>query len=396
MTDLENKIICLSKEVETEVVQWRHHLHHYPELSFQEIKTTEFIEDKIRSFGKFEIFHPTPTGLVAILHGVTPGKVLAYRADIDALPITESSENSPCSKIPGVMHACGHDGHTAALLGIAAVLSHLKDSIAGEYRLLFQPAEECPPGGASAFLDSGVLDGVDQIFGAHFHPFLPVGTFAAAAGAQYAATYNFDITIRGMGAHAAFPYLGIDSVLVSASLIQTLHNIIPRMLETRQRSVFTVTKIDGGNSYNSMPEYVHFGGTMRTLDENAETTILKYIRGMSEYVCAMYGAECEIRLKKGYPILKNSLNETELVVKTLEDHFGSKNVLTSDAVLGGEDFASYLGCIPGCFFKIGSCKRKPDGTVYPTHQSRHEMDDHALRFAIEAGASILIRAAGDA
>ena len=191
--------------VEPEVIQWRHHLHRHPELSFQEVATTAFIEEKLRSFGGFEILHPTQTGLVAIIRGAYPGKTYAYRADLDALPIQESEENDPMSENPGVMHACGHDGHTTALLGMARILSLVRKNLSGEYRLLFQPGEELPPGGASAFIEAGVLEGVDRIFGIHMHHSMPVGTFAIAEGAQYASTHNFDIYINGRGAHAAFP-----------------------------------------------------------------------------------------------------------------------------------------------------------------------------------------------
>ena len=386
----------LCELAEPEVIQWRHHLHRHPELSFQEFETTAFIEKKLQSFGGFELWRPTPTGVVAILRGSRPGKVLAYRADIDALPIIESTENDPCSERQGVMHACGHDGHTAALLGIAKILSSLKEQLSGEYRLLFQPAEELPPGGAKAFVEAGVLDGVDMIFGMHLHPSLPAGVFAVAPGPQYATAYNFDIWIRGRGAHAAFPHLGADSVLAAAALIMELNTIVSRSLDSGKRSVLTVTKLEGGNSYNSMPEEVRLGGTIRTLDEDAGALLAERVRTVSEHVCASHQTTCQVDIKQGYPILKNDLQAAALVAQTLRENFGEERVLCADAVLGGEDFATYLQKVPGCFFKAGSIKRKPDGTAYPTHQSRHEMNDKALRYAMEAGLAVLFRAAGQA
>lgn len=389
-----NTFTHLSKEAEPEVIQWRHHLHRHPELGFQEFETTAFIEEKLRSFGGFEILRPTPTGVVAILKGALPGKVCAYRADIDALPITECEENDPRSEVPGVMHACGHDGHAAALLGIAKILSALQDELPGEYRLLFQPAEEIPPGGARGFVDAGVLDGVDMVFGLHLSYAQPVGVFTIGSGPQYAATYNFDVTIHGKGGHAAFPHTGTDSVLAAAVLVTELNTLVSRVLDSTHRSVITVTRIEGGSSYNSMPEEVRLSGTIRSLDQASGELLTSRLRTVSEHICASHGASCQVSIEQGYPVLINDPPLVSFVSQALKERFGEDRVLSAGAVLGGEDFAVYQQKVPGCFYRTGSAKPKPDGTVSPTHQSRHETNDMALRYAVEAGLEILFQAAG--
>ena len=375
-------VTALCRAAAEEATAWRRHLHEHPELGFEEFETTAFIEEKLRSFGGFRIERPCPTGLVAVLAGSKPGKAIALRADIDALPIQEDPRNDPCSQVPGVMHACGHDGHAAALLGAAKVLSSLPADTHGELRFFFQPAEEKQPGGAKGIVEAGWMEGVDLIYGMHFQSQEEVGTLWLKKGPLLASTYTFDIQLRGKGTHAAFPHLGTDTILAASQLVVALNQITSRSIDPTARALLTVAAFEGGNSYNSLPELVTLRGTIRILDRQCEAPLLQRVRQVVGGIEALYGVSCSCEITKGYGVLENDPQSVEHAKRILAEHFGQGAIFEPPAALGGEDFSAYLEHAPGCYYRVGARKRKPDGSYYPSHQSRHEINDDALFYAI--------------
>lgn len=376
--------------VAQEAVSWRRHFHEHPELSFQEFETTRFLEEHLNAMGAYEIVKVAPTGLMAVLKTGRPGKTLAFRADIDALPIQEDFRNSPCSQVPGVMHACGHDGHAAALLGAAKVLAQYQDDLSGEIRLIFQPAEEQQPGGAKDFVEAGLLNGVDCIYGMHLQSQEDVGSIWVKKGAMLAATYTFDLTVTGKGTHAAFPHLGTDTVLAAAQLTCALQQVISRRINPIHRALLTVSSIHGGNAYNSIPAEVKMQGTIRILDNACEQALIDGLKETIHGIEALYQVTCSLTLNKGYGTVENSAVCVERATEILARHFGAENIHEPLPVMGGEDFAAYLSAAPGCYYRIGAIKRKPDGSFYPSHQSRHEINDDALYPAILATAVLAL------
>lgn len=385
-----DSITALCREAAGKACLWRRQLHEYPELGFQEFKTTSFIAERLHSFGGIDVHFPTSTGVVGVLRGGKPGKTIAFRADIDALPIHENPDHDPCSKVEGVMHACGHDAHTATLLGTAMVLSQLQNQLAGTVLFLFQPAEECPPGGAAAFVQAGALKGVDMVLGMHYHVPEDPGIFLVKPGPLFASTYSLHIRITGRGAHAAFPQTGVDSILLAANLVVALNTVIPRYIENSKRAVLTITGIRSSCSHNSMPETVELMGTIRILDRACERFLLTKVREISEGLCGVYQARCEVELQKGYDMVESTPAVASAVRSILITHFGEDHVKEPVPLMGGEDFSAYLNEAPGCYFRAGSCRRKPDGSVSPPHSSDYEFNDAALPTAVEAQVRILL------
>lgn len=383
-------ITALCQAIAPQAAQWRHHIHQHPELGFQEFETTRFIEEHIAALGNLEIQRPLSTGLVAVLKGGRPGPTLAFRADIDALPITERPEHEYCSQNEGVMHACGHDGHTATLLGAAAVLSQLQSEIAGEVRFIFQPAEEAPPGGAAQLVQSGVLEGVDYIFALHGHVPADPGNFFVKSGPLFAGSYNFDVELTGKEGHAAFPFNGVDSILTASQIITALHTIIPRSVDNSMRAVLTVTQIHAGNTHNVIPEKVTFGGTIRMLDSRCEETILNRVRNVCQHTAAMNGAECSVVFDKGYGVVENDPKAAEAVRKVLTTRFGADHVVEPVPLMGGEDFSAYLGVVPGCYYRVGIRTVQEDGSVAQPHTARYIFNDDALPYTIESVVRVLL------
>lgn len=388
-----DSITALCQEAAEKAVLWRRQLHERPELGFQEFQTAAFIERRLLSFGGIEVRRPTPTGVAGTLRGEKPGKTVAFRADIDALPIRENPAHDPCSQTEGVMHACGHDAHTATLLGAASVLSRLRERLPGTVLFLFQPAEECPPGGAAAFVQAGVMEGVDLVLGMHYHVPEDPGMFLVKPGPLFASTYTLHIRITGKGAHAAFPQTGVDSILLAANLVVALNAVIPRYIENSKRAVLTVTGINSPSSHNSMPETVELTGTIRVLDRACEELLLAKVREISEGLCGLYHAHCQVDIQKGYDMVESTPAAAAAVRDILADRFGADHVIEPVPLMGGEDFSAYLHKVPGCYFRAGARRRKPDGSVSPPHSGDYEFNDAALPTAIEAQVRILLEIA---
>ncbi len=360
-----------------EVVSWRRHMHEYPELSFQETETAAFIAEKLRSFGLDVQTNVGGNGVIGVLKGAEHGKTIALRADFDALPIQDEKDVPYKSKRPGVMHACGHDGHTSALLGTARILSKYRDQLKGTVVFLFQHAEELPPGGAKSMVEAGVLDGVDVIFGAHLASDLPVGTVALGDGFQMAAVDKFELTIEGRGGHGAKPHEAIDSVVIGSEVVHALQKIVSRRIDPLQSAVVTIGVFHAGSAFNVIADTARIEGTVRTFDEGVRKQVEDEIRTIINGITSAYRARYHINYLNGYPALFNSKDETELARRLLGEVFSEKDVLPLTPSMGAEDFAYYLREKPGTFFKVGA-RNEDEATHFPHHHPYFDIDERAL------------------
>lgn len=369
--------------VAEDIVRWRRHLHQHPELSFEEENTAQFVYDTLSSFGGLELSRPTKTSVMARLFGTQPGKVLAVRADMDALPITEENGFDFVSTSPGVMHACGHDGHTAMLLGTAKILSGMKDQIRGEVRFLFQHAEELFPGGAQQMVDAGVLDGVDFAVGIHLISVIETGTITLAAGPLMAAPDTFEITIIGKGGHAAHPNQTVDSIAIAAQVVTNLQHIVSRNTDPIEPLVVSVTTIHGGTADNVIPGSVQLGGTVRTFDAKLRETVPGLMERIVKGVTEAHDGTYAFRYLNGYRPVINDDAVTDMVHEALLAAFDEGVVQPAEKVMGGEDFSAYQQRVPGTFFFVGAGNRA-QGIVYPHHHPRFTIDEAALPIGVKA------------
>lgn len=372
----------LVQTVKDEVIAWRRHFHQNPELSFHEQKTAQFIYETLESFGNLELSRPTQNSVMARLIGSQPGKVLAIRADIDALPIQEENDFEFASKNPGVMHACGHDGHTAMLLGTAKILSGMKDQIKGEIRFIFQHAEELFPGGAEELVQAGVMDGVDFVIGTHLWSPLEYGKVGVVYGPMMAAPDTFYITIKGKGGHAALPHQTIDSIAVGAQVVTNLQHIVSRNTDPLDNLVISVSQFVGGTTHNVIPGTVEICGTVRTFDqklrESAPGLMERVVKGITE----AHGASYEFKYDCGYRPVVNDEAVTRVIEETVLEIFGEEALDMMRPNMGGEDFSAYQQKAPGTFFYVGA-GNKEKGIVYPHHHARFTIDEDALEIGVK-------------
>lgn len=378
----------LAAEVAEQVVAWRRYLHQHPELSFQEDKTSQYVYEMLESFGNLELSRPTKTSIVARLIGSEPGKVLGIRADIDALPIHEENEVPYASSQPGVMHACGHDGHTAMLLGAAKILSGYKDKIKGEVRFIFQHAEELPPGGAAEIVRSGAADGMDSIIGIHLASYLPVGKFGVLYGALTSSTDRFDITIQGKGGHSSQPEMTVDPIVIGASVISHLQQIVSRNVSALDKVVISVTMLNAGTAYNIIPDTLTITGSTRCFDEEIRKNIPIWIEKIVKGITDAHGASYEFKYSLGYTSVVNDQKVTKLMEDTIRERWGEEVIVFIDPVMPGEDFSEYLKKAPGCFIQLGAGNPEK-GFTYPHHHPRFDFDEDCLVRGVE----LFIRAA---
>jgi len=373
----------LVEQVKDNVIAWRRHLHQNPELSFQEENTSQFVYDTLQSFEGLELSRPTKTSVVARLIGSKPGKILAIRADMDALPITEETSFEFASKNPGVMHACGHDGHTAMLLGTAKILSGLKEHIQGEVRFLFQHAEELFPGGAKQMVEAGVMEGVDMVIGIHLISQMEAGKIGVSSGAVNAAPDTFKVTIVGSGGHAAYPHRTVDSVAIAAEVISNLQHVVARNTDPLEPLVLSVTRIVGGTADNVIPGSVEFGGTVRSykpeLRQNTPKLMERIIKGVTE----AHGASYEFEYVNGYDPVVNDEYVSEKVEATLKEVFGDDGVVKARPTMGGEDFSAFQTKAPGTFFVVGAGLGSED-EWYPHHHPKFAINEDALPVGVKA------------
>lgn len=376
MKSLEN--VEFKAEISKEkLVQWRRHLHKYPELSFQEEKTAQFVFDTLESFGNLELSRPTAYSVMARLVGEKPGKTLAIRADMDALPIVEENSFEFASTVPGVMHACGHDGHTAILLGTAEILAKHKNEISGEIRFLFQHAEEQYPGGGEEMVQAGVMEGVDYVIGLHLMSGLEVGKIGLVYGAMMAAPDTFHILIRGKGGHAAHPEETVDSIAIGAQIITNLQHIVSRTTDAFAQRVLSVTQFHSGTADNIIPDTAEIVGTVRCFDEklrnDAEARIEQIVKG----ICDAHGAGYSCHYRYGYRPVINHDAVTKVLEQTAIEVYGDASIAFIKPSMGGEDFSAFLQKADGCFFKIGSGAKESEST-YPHHHPRFTIDEDSL------------------
>lgn len=357
-----------------DMVEWRRHLHRHPELSYQEHHTMKFITDILVSFGIETTSDVGDTGVIGVVKGDLPGKTVALRADIDALPIQDEKECEYASQVDGVMHACGHDGHTAGLLAVARYFSENRATLQGEIRLIFQPGEEVCPGGALKMIAAGALEGVDVIYGVHLWSPLPVGILASASGPIMASVDDFVIDITGKGGHGGIPHVTVDSVLTGSQLVVQLQSIVSRNVNPLQPAVLTVGTINSGTAKNIIAETCRITGTVRTFDEETRATIRKRFDEVTRHVCAMNGAEVEIDYMMGYPPLVNHASETDRFFAVATEIFGEEHVQVTPPMMPAEDFAYYVQEVPGCFVFVG-VGNEDKGITYPHHHPRFDMDE---------------------
>ncbi len=364
------------KDIEHTIINWRRDFHRYPELSFKEYRTGEVIEKELKSMGLNPKTNVGKTGLTADIE-FGDGPMIAIRADMDALPIQETSGLDFASVNDGVMHACGHDGHMAMLLAAAKVLTSKKhNEYNGTVRLIFQPAEE-GEGGARYMIEDGCLDDVEEIYGIHVWNYQPLGEIGVKDGPIMAAADMFNIIIKGIGGHGAAPQGTVDSIVVASQLVQSLQTIVSRNTNPLESSVVSIGKINGGNNFNIIADEVFLSGTVRAYTEENRFLIKKRLNEIIDGVANTYRAEIKLDYKDGYPPTINHPSQTEKVLNAAKKVVGSK-AGKPYLSMGGEDFAYYLEKIPGCFFFVGSAPNKNSLFETPHHCSHFNMDEEAL------------------
>lgn len=371
------------KALEQKLTGFFEELHMHPELSYEEYETTERIKRELAAAGIEILQIPLKTGVTAIVRGAKPGKTYGLRCDIDALPIEEETDLPYKSKTPGKMHACGHDFHTAAVFGAALLLQERKEELQGTVKILFQPAEESSHG-AETVLETGVLSDVTAIFGLHTAAYLPVGTLGIRAGSVMAAVDRFELNITGTGCHGGHPDEGVDTILVAASVIQAFQSIVGRNLNPFHTGVVSVTRINGGNTWNVIPDKVELEGTVRSMEKDDRIFIERRMREIAEHTAAAYGANAELLWYPGPPATVNEKAWSAFAQKVAEE--SGFEVVPQRNSTGGEDFAFYLEKIPGCFINVGT------GVGYPNHHPKLYADEAALTPAAEYLEKLLVEA----
>lgn len=368
--------------LEPQFIAWRRKLHAHPELSFEETDTTAFLTGELKKIPGLTLEYPTKTGVVAILRGARPGRTIALRADIDALPITEETGLPFASQTAGVMHACGHDGHTAMQLAAARILAEKREQLCGEVRFLFQHAEELPPGGAAEMARAGVMNGVDELYGMHLSSSFPTGTFGVRPGALTSATDRFDITVIGKGGHSAYPETCVDPIVIAAELITALQTMVSRRIQAVEPAVVSVCMLSAGKAYNIIPGEVSITGSTRTFDAETRVRLPQAMEQLARGICAAHGAECEFRSTLGYASVVNDKQLTAQSRQLIERTFGSEAVLEIDPLMPGEDFSALQENCPGFFVELGA-RSEQKGCTVPHHNSRYLMDEDALKYGVE-------------
>jgi amidohydrolase len=367
-------------DLQPDIQAWRREIHQHPELLYDVHRTAAFVADRLREFGCDEVATGLGrTGVVGVIKGRKPAgkndiKVIGLRADMDALPIEEETHLPYASKTPGLMHACGHDGHTAMLLGAARYLAETRN-FAGDAVVIFQPAEE-GGAGAAAMIKDGLMDrfAIDQVYGMHNGPGIPVGSFAIRTGPIMAATDSIDIKIEGLGGHAARPHICIDSVLVGAQLITALQSVVARSVDPLESAVISICEFHAGNARNVIPQTAELRGTVRTLTNHVRQQVEKRVREVVAGVAQMTGAKIDLEYVPGYPVTVNHALQTEVATQVAREIAGEGNVLETPPLMGAEDFSYMLEARPGAFIFCGN------GNSAGLHHPAYNFDDEAIVF----------------
>ena len=392
---------AISKNLNT-IIDLRHQIHQYPELGNREYKTAKLVAEHLRSLGIEVETDIAYTGVVGVLKGNKPGPVVAVRADMDALPVTEETDlpfkstvkTTYLDKEVGVMHACGHDIHTSVQLGVASVLASMKRSLPGTVKFIFQPAEEGPPpgeeGGADLMLKEGVFDNPkpSAVFGLHTHAALAVGELGLTIGPAMAAVDQFIITIKGKQSHGAYPHKSVDPIIMATEVVTAFQTIRSRSLSPLEPSVVTVGIIRGGERFNIIPEEVHLEGTVRTYDPEVQDMVEKRMNKILEGITLAYGGSFELNYDRGTPATINDPELCKQMIPTLERVVGKDNLKMMDPVMGGEDFALFANEVPGIYYRLGVVK--PGTTSGWIHTPTFRADDSCLEVGIRAMSNMVV------
>jgi amidohydrolase len=383
------------RQITPELIQIRRHIHQNPEMGNREFKTAALVAEKLRELGieiKEKVAH---TGVVGILHGRKPGRTVAVRADMDALPLQEKTDLPFKSQVEGVMHACGHDIHTTIGLGTAMVLAASKDRWNGTVKFLFQPAEEGSPdgesGGASLMIKEGALENPapEVILGLHVGSGLPVGCISYVSGGALASNDSFELVIKGRGVHASMPWGGVDSVVTASQVVIALQNIRSRMTDTRTPFVLSVSTIHGGTAFNIIPEEVKLVGTIRTHDKAIRARVHKLMDQVTAGVCQANGAEYTLNIREGAPVTYNHPGLTDWSVNILKELLGDRRVFSMPPVMGSEDFSYYSQKIPAFFYFLG-ISTADKKTHFPAHSPYFCADEGSIPVGVEAMTQLVL------
>jgi amidohydrolase len=377
------------------VIADRRHFHENPELGYQEFKTSQFVAERLQALGVEDLrTGVAKTGITALIRGTAagPAKTALIRADMDALPIEEENETVYRSQIPGVMHACGHDGHTAMLLGIARILLDRRDEFSGTVKLLFQPSEELPPGGAKPMIDEGALENphVDAVFGMHLAQDTPLGKIILRAGPAMASADAFRIVIKGKGGHGAHPESTIDPIVVGSQIVVALQTIVSREVDPNRAAVVTVGAFRSGVASNVIPDTAELRGTVRSFHPEVRQQLADRIRALVQGIAKAMRAEAEINYEFGYPPVVNEPKMTALVREVAVETVGAENVVDGEPIMAAEDFSYFLNERPGCFFNVGSMNEEK-GLVWTHHHPKFDFDEEALGVGMETMVRSVLR-----
>lgn len=383
---ISNEVLALKDQI----VAWRRDIHTHPELGFAEQRTSALVAEALRSFGFDEVltdFCPARTAVLGVLRTGRPGHVVGLRADMDALPMQDEKEGVPYrSQTPGICHACGHDGHTAALLGAARYCAEHRDELCGTMKFVFQPAEEGPsPGGAKYIMESGVLDDVDYMIGGHQSTYASVGQVMVKSGVACAGGHAFKVTVTGVGTHAISPQDGSDVISTAVQIISSWQSILTRQVDPQRPTVLSVCSLHAGEpgATNVLPSTAVFTGTLRTFSDPLRTGILEKMRARAESIARLNGCECVMEDEDQFPVLTNDDAVTEVIRKAAIEVAGPEAVFTvPEPSMGSEDFAQYARRIPSSYFMFG-VRNDEKGIIYGGHHPKFDMDEDGLLYDTE-------------
>lgn len=378
MTAISDRVTSLKDQL----VAWRRHLHMNPEVGFHEHETAKYIETQLQNMPNLTVSRPTETSVLAVLKGQKPGRTLLLRADIDALPIHEENTFEFVSTKPGVMHACGHDGHTSILLGVAKLLSEHPEEVPGEIRMIFQHAEELAPGGAESLVfETDLMEGVDMVTGLHLNSQLPVGLVTVKPGEFMASPDEFRLTIQGRGGHAANPHENIDPIAIGAQVITNLQHMVSRNISALETLVVSVTYFHAGTTHNVIPDTAELMGTVRCFDPELRKRAPQMMERIIKGVCEAHEAQYELSYEFGYrPVINTDWVADQLKDIAIET-VGQERFQEAEATMGAEDFSAYLQKVPGAYFNVGSGSKESD-SEWPHHHPRFTLDEDCLETGV--------------
>lgn len=374
-------------KVYDQMVTWRRYLHEYPELSFQEENTARMVGDILAGYGIEVKRNVGGHGVVGILRGANPGPTIALRADMDALPIQEENEVPYKSKIENVMHACGHDAHTATLFGVAKILSRHQDELNGTVKFIFQPAEEEAPGGAIRMIEDGALDGVDIIFANHVLSTMKLGNFAVPMGSATASSDYVEVKIIGKGGHSSSPHSAVNPIVIGAQIVNQIHLLMSQKVDPKQPAVAAITIFNSGVAINVIPSVATIAGTVRTFSPTQRESVRNHLKNILDHVAVTYGGTYELKYQEGYPALLNTEKEAK-IVRAVLSNINSLKVVDTPPIMASEDFSYYLEHVPGVYFFTGSATDDPN-TQYPHHHPKFDIDERAMKNSAKAFLSLV-------